>query len=340
MTADVIWSLPADWYWRDDVFECELGNIFRKEWQWVALEQETSRPGDVIRVEVGGQDLLIARAEGGELNAFHNVCRHRGSKLVLENGNLSAFACPYHGWRYDLDGSLLATPRFPADALDFDSLGLLPAAKVETWMGLVFANCDENAPPLRQWLGQLGAEAEAAAPGSLVHETNLTADVRCNWKTYVDNYNEAYHVPALHPALNRDLLIDEYYVENAGGVSMHRAKAREGVNQPGVFGLRFPNFAFITYFDGVCFLRIEPLGPRDTRLFYSHFRPESISSDDFKSTIDYAWQVSKEDQMITPLVQQNLEGGIYQQGPLSPRHENGVAYFQQLVREAIGDNVG
>jgi choline monooxygenase len=265
-------------------------------------------------VHVVGHDLVVVRDSAGALRAWHNVCRHRGSKLVVENGRCKAFACPYHGWRYGLDGALIATPRFDSEGLALNTLGLIEAAHVQTWMGLVFVNFDKDAAAVTEWLGPLRHEAEAVVPANLVHETDLTAEVACNWKTYVDNYNEVYHVPILHPSLNRDLIIDEYRVENGDGVSMHRAKAREGVDQPGVFGLRFPNFAFITYFQGVAFLRMEPVGPRHTRLVYSHFRPATLSSEAFQPTIDYAWQVSKEDQWIAPLVQDNLERGVYRKG--------------------------
>jgi choline monooxygenase len=286
-----------------------------------------------VRSEAAGHDIVVVRTVPG-LRTSHNVCRHRGSKLVTASGRCDAFACPYHGWRYGLDGTLIATPRF--EGVDPTAHGLVEAARVDTWMGLVFVNFAPSPVSLAHWLGHLATEAERAAPPDRVHETNLTAEVACNWKTYVDNYNEAYHVPVLHPALNRDLDVDRYRIENATGISMHHAAARQGSEQPGVFGLRFPNFAFITYLDGIAFMRMEPLGARRTRLVYSHFRPASVSSEAFRRTIDYAWQVSTEDQWIAPLVQDNLERGIYQRGPLNPRHENGVAYMQNLVREALG----
>jgi phenylpropionate dioxygenase-like ring-hydroxylating dioxygenase large terminal subunit len=134
MSDALQWSLPADWYWREDVHQRELERIFRREWHWIGLETDVARPGQFVRSEVAGHDIVVVRTDRG-LRAWHNVCRHRGSKLVTASGRCDAFACPYHGWRYGLDGTLIATPRF--EGVDPTAHGLVEAARVDTWMGLV-----------------------------------------------------------------------------------------------------------------------------------------------------------------------------------------------------------
>ena len=160
--------------------------------------------------------------------------------------------------------------------------------------------------------------------------------VDCNWKTYVDNYQEGYHIPPLHPGLHRDLDWKRYRVINFEGGSLHEAPTKGSSNHPGAFGWRFPHFAFNSYPDGLSFMRMEPVGPRQTRLVYDYWRPDSVSMEDFEATLEYGVQVSKEDQWITPIIQENLEAGVYEAGPLSPLHENGVFYFHEMVREAVG----
>ncbi len=111
---------------------------------------------------------------------------------------------------------------------------------------------------------------------------------------------------------------------------------REDSGQPGLFGWKFPNLMFNTYGPGVSFMRVEPLGPHRCRIHYSHFRPGGMDPEDYeKQVVQYGWEISEEDQDLTPSVQQNLEAGVYEAGPLSPRHENGLWHLHQMVRTAL-----
>jgi choline monooxygenase len=200
----------------------------------------------------------------------------------------------------------------------------------------VFVNLDDRAPSFDDWMGPIKQMIEEYLTTPRVHHGDLSADVACNWKNYVDNYQEGYHIPLVHKRLARDIRWKEYRVRNVPGGSIHEVEARDGVNQPGLFGWRFPNFMFNTYADGVSFMRVEPAGATNCRIHYSHFRPEGSSAEEYeREVVDYGWEISEEDQWVTPLVQQNLEAGRYDVGPLSPTHEGGLYYFHQLLRAAL-----
>ena len=337
MGAATVWALPARWYADPGIYRAERQHIFSRQWLWIGREAELAEPGQYITAAPAEFPIFVRRAEDGTLRGFHNVCRHRASKLLTEpSGRCHTIECPYHGWRYRADGALDHVPLF-GETADFPKgeLSLFPIS-VEVWRDLVFVCLDPDARPLIEWLGPIEDMVEKTAPAQVEFARHLEFLVDCNWKTYVDNYQEGYHIPPLHPGLNRDLDWKRYRVINFEGGSLHDGPAKGGVNHPGAFGWRFPNFAFNSYPDGLSFMRMEPVGPRQTRLVYDYWRPDSVGAEDFEATIAYGVEVSKEDQWITPIIQENLEAGVYDAGPLSPRHENGVFHFHEMVREALG----
>ena len=337
MNASTVWALSARWYADPEIYEAERRCIFARQWLWVGREQEVAEPGQYLTAAPAGFPVFVRRVEDGALRGFHNVCRHRASKLLTEpNGRCNTIECPYHGWRYRSDGALDHVPLF-GEAADFPwgELSLFPVA-VDVWRGLVFVCLDEDAPPLVEWLGPIADEVERTAPAQVGFDRRVTFLVDCNWKTYVDNYQEGYHIPPLHPGLHRDLDWKRYRVDNFEGGSIHYGPPKGISTHPGSFGWRFPNFAYNSYPDAVSFMLMEPVGPGQTRLVYDYWRPDGVSPEEFEATLDYGIQTSKEDQWIVPLIQENLEAGVYEAGPLSPRHENGLHHFHEMVREALG----
>ena len=337
MRAATVWALPARWYADPEIYEAERRRIFSRQWLWIGREADLAEPGAYLTAIPAGFPLFVRRGEDGALRGFHNVCRHRASRLLMEpSGRCNTIECPYHGWRYRSDGTLDHVPLF-GEAADFPREALsLFAVAVDVWRDLVFVCLDPQAPPLLDWLGPIADEVERTAPAHASFERELTFLVDCNWKAYVDNYQEGYHIPPLHPGLHRDLDWKRYRVVNFEGGSLHDAPPKGRSVHPGVFGWRFPNFAFNSYSDGLSFMRMEPVGHGQTRLVYAYYRPGSVSAEDFEATVAYGTLVSEEDQWIVPLIQQNLAAGVYDRGPLSPRHENGVFYFHEMVRQALG----
>jgi len=212
-------TLIPDAYTSPEFFQLERERVFGTSWVAVASTTGLERPGDTLVTEVAGQSLIITRNAEGALRAFHNVCRHRGARL-LDPGpcHLERYVkCPYHSWAYDLDGTCLGTPLFgedsevPADQrgiFDMDDVsrfdkaehGLLPAA-VESWGCLVFANLDPQAGPLAEQLGDLPDRLAGYRMDEWTVARSRTYAIAANYKLIGENFMEYYHLPWVHPGL-------------------------------------------------------------------------------------------------------------------------------------------
>ncbi len=233
---------PADWdrsglpgwtYFNAELLELEKEELFRKRWQLACHMSDVAAPGDFVTFDVAGERALIVRGRDGAVRAFHNVCRHRGSRVVAaDRGHCkSAMICPYHGWAYNLDGSLrgAAQPKsFPS--LDPVKWGLKPL-DMEIWQGFVFVRFKAgDQPSITEIMGRFDAEVAPynladmvpAAPIKWVDETAV------NWKAVRDVDNEGYHVAIAHPALH-DLYGHHYQDEPfRNGASRSYARFNEG----------------------------------------------------------------------------------------------------------------
>jgi choline monooxygenase len=334
-------TIKASCYHDEGFFNKEVETIFKKEWQWVGRSESLKKPGDFIATKIVDYPIILIKNKLNKTLGFHNVCRHRASKVILQSeGNCKKIICPYHGWNYDLDGKLSNPSNFFGSA-DFNhkNHSLFPIS-VEEKYGLIFANLDSKSLALNEWLGIFSKTINQHYKDDLIFHNELSFDVHANWKTYVDNYQEGYHIPSVHPQLNRDVIWEEYSIENNGSSSVHSVPERANSKQPGSFGWTFPNFIFNVYGRGIVFQRIEPIKPKWCRVVYNLFRPLDVSSDDFESNEGkYQLEVSLEDQNLIPDIQQNLQSGIYNTGPLSMKYEASVAFFHDLLIKKISKGV-
>ena len=189
-------------------YELERDAIFRKTWLNVGRVEQLPRTGSYFTKELDAArtSVVVVRRHDGEVRAFHNICRHRGNKLVWNDypgeetsGTCRQFTCKYHGWRYDLEGDLTFVQQ-EAEFFDLDKAdyGLVPV-QVEVWEGFIFVNLDpENTTPLRDYLGELGAGIEGYPFGEMTQVYKYRAEVGSNWKLFIDAFAEFYHAPVLH----------------------------------------------------------------------------------------------------------------------------------------------
>ena len=167
MGAATVWALPARWYSDPEIYQAERRHIFSRQWLWIGREAELAEPGQYITAAPAGFPLFVRRGEDAALHGFHNVCRHRASKLLTESsGRCDTLECPYHGWRYRSDGALDHVPLF-GEAPDFPkaALSLFPVS-VGVWRGLLFVCLDPDAPPLIEWLGPIEEHRRADRTGA------------------------------------------------------------------------------------------------------------------------------------------------------------------------------
>lgn len=186
-------SLPRAAYVDPAVFEAEAARVLRTGWVPVARESELARAGDYRSADVAGVKLVVTRDAAGEIHVLSAVCRHRGMVVVQGAGNAKALTCPYHLWRYAMDGSLAAAPAMErSSAFHRDDCGL-PRLRAERWGGWIFTNIDGEAPPLAPQLAPLEARLSAIDPERFVTADVVELDSAWNWKLMVENFLESYH---------------------------------------------------------------------------------------------------------------------------------------------------
>ncbi len=198
-------DVPFRKYITQEFFDLEMEKMWRKVWQYVCREDQVEEPGDYLVYDIGHHSIVVVRADDGSLKAYHNSCLHRGTKLKpSESSGWSAnLQCPYHGWTWNLDGTLNEVPcawEFPH--LDYEK-NRLPEAQVDAWNGLVFINMDKDAPPLLEYLGVLPEHFKDWPWTDWYLFMHLEKELRCNWKTAQEAFMEAYHTPLVHPELTQ-----------------------------------------------------------------------------------------------------------------------------------------
>lgn len=294
------------------------------ERSWLLFDALASIPrGHARAARIHHLPIVVWNTDDG-VRAFLNVCRHRAAPLLDEGvcTQVRRLRCPYHGWQYGPDGALVRTPDFGAPTPD---LGLVPLA-THVWRGLVFVRLAGDAPflPLDQ----------APPFGPLVDPAHVQHALACNWKTYVENYLEGYHIPHLHPGLSAEVDLRTYQVHARDGVAVHVVDARPGAANAGWWAWLWPNAALNLYDRALCLERVLPTGPTSCRITYTYlFHPE-LTDAERQQRIEQSARTTAEDIAICEAVQQSLDSGLVQPGPLSPRHESGLAHFHALWTEA------
>ena len=357
--AQESWRQLEPRHYRDpEITELEERRIFARTWQLVGHVGRLPNPGDYLTSTAGSQPVLVLRDEHGELRAFRNVCRHRGSRLLSGSGQCGkAIRCRYHGWTYRTDGELIGVPEGRSIAgLDKSKLGLFPA-RVETLCGLIFVNLDVHAEPLADQVTGLPERLERYGIEHLVPSGEWHNHQPSNWKIVIDNYNEGYHVPIAHPGLMRLLDYKHYDVEVHDGWVwfeapfrdkpssnlLERAYQRMVSPMPGLteadrrvwrYAMIYPNTTIDLYPDQVVTWRIDPDGPlraRDEAFGYRHPRAGLRTSLAQRLNNRLNTVVSAEDADLVANVQAGLETRDLELGPLSHR-EAAIAWFADRIR--------
>ena len=197
------------------LYRLELERIFARSWNFMCHESQIPNPGDYFINYIGEDQVIVIRDETGTVNVLLNTCRHRGNALCrAEQGRAKSFVCSYHGWNYALDGRLIGVPgqkTYYHDALDRTQLGLKRAAKVESYLGFYFATMAKDAPPLEDFLGDVGRTGLGmiCSYGDVEVVDGIQKNIiDCNWKIAVDNLFDWYHVAYSHASANSAGMLD------------------------------------------------------------------------------------------------------------------------------------
>lgn len=211
MRIELAKSLHPTFYVDEDYAQVERQRIFGSHWFGAAHTAELANPGDVKLVEVGGTSIILTRDRQGKLNAFYNVCRHRGARVCQADAkDCKQLVCPYHWWAYRLDGSLKSTTPVATPQERKEELGLLRVPGLETFAGIVFLNEQPDPPPLADALGDLPMKLARYDMNDLELHAVKNYDIKGDWKLIAENFVDFYHINAVHPALAKFSRVDDH----------------------------------------------------------------------------------------------------------------------------------
>ena len=248
-------DIPKSRYTSPEFAALENEYLWTRTWQLACLEAELAEPGDYVVYDVADQSLLVTRTPDGSVKAFHNSCLHRGTKLRTEDGRAKSFRCPFHGWRWDLEGTLVELPaNWDVPQVWEDPVAsCLPEAQAATWAGFVFVNMDPDAEPFESYADKLIEHfAEAFDFGLRFKAFHAVKEVPANWKVCMEAFGEAYHVIATHPQI-LEFCADTNSQYSIWPESPHVTRFHNA------FGVQSPN--------------LEPLSQQEVSDKYHAFRP-------------------------------------------------------------------
>lgn len=335
-------TIPARWY-TDPAFHPFDGEaVFSRWWQYVGHEGQIPRTGDYVLATVAGNPVIAVRGQDGQVRAFYNVCRHRGGPLATQEwGNARVLQCRYHGWTYRLDGCLRGVPRFDRTELfDKADYGLVPVT-IAMWQGLLFANLAASPPPLRSFLEGIAERIAPIMLDGVSFYRRVPYEVRCNWKVYVDNYLEGYHIPLVHPELCDVLDYRAYVTETARYYSLQHSPLRKGEQRYGegeaFYYFIFPNIMLNILPGRLQVNSVIPLAHDRTRVLFDYYYADVTSpkaARHIEADLAFSDRIQDEDKEICEHVQNGLLSHAYDRGRFSVECEGGVYHFQCLLKEA------
>jgi choline monooxygenase len=206
-------TIPSSWYTDERIHEFEIRHLFPRFWQYAGPADVLPETGDHKPVTSAGTPCLLVRDEAGGLRAYYNVCKHRGGPIATCEGRSKMLKCSYHGWTYRLDGSLRGVPHFRhAELFDKGEFGLTPV-ELEQWEGMLFLRSEAGPVGLDELLKGIREHIHPVRLPEMGFRKRVVYDVKCNWKAYVDNYLEGYHIPHVHPELCDLLTLQDYRTE-------------------------------------------------------------------------------------------------------------------------------
>lgn len=362
-------ALPNEVYTDPRTLAAEADAVMRKAWIGIAFEADVPRPGTVFPVELTDTPLLLVRDRAGTVRVFHNVCRHRGMKLVVEPGRTGrVIRCPYHSWCYRLDGGLDRTPHVGGvgqdthDELNPSTLGLMEVRSA-IWFGTVFVDLSGQAPAFEEAMSGIRDRWSAfpdAAFCSGGEDSTFDMPLNANWKLAVENYLESYHLPSVHPALNSYSRIEDHELlvgddGFAGQISLvyRPVLDADGLGFPKVEGLGdywqtrgeyialYPNLLLGLHSDHWFTILLLPDGPERTqeRIRIGYFSKDAATGVDFAALREAntrLWQVVfAEDISPVERMQAGRHSPAFDGGVLTPVLETTTRDFHAWIADRL-----
>lgn len=293
-------TLPPMCYSSDAFFAHELRSVFHKSWIGIGRSDRWQAPGDYAAMEIAGVPIAVLRDEHGVLRAYANSCRHRGARLLSGEGNCRTIRCPFHRWTYALDGRLVLAPRMDkTEGFQLGNYGLIPL-RLDSRDGFVFVCLDDTAVILSDWLGDFSDVHAFWSLDDMVSTRRREFEVGCNWKGFMEVFNEYYHLPYVHPHSisgiydvpdRPDPVRGQYAsqfgaTQGTGGLlekdqeqSLPSMKGLTGRNRQGTrYTWVFPNLTFAASSEAVWVYETYPVNPGRTRVVMTICFPKETTN--------------------------------------------------------------
>ncbi len=342
--------LPPRAFFSPAVFDAEMARIFARSWVHVADLPELRTGGDYVAATIGTSPVVVVRGHDGELRGFANVCPHRGATIAEGRGNCGRqIKCPYHAWSFATDGRLVGAPSREEFTCDFSTIALQPVA-VATAGPMVFACLDPAAAgPFVDWIGELPRALARASGERMELAFEYVYEVDVNWKVYVENGLEGYHVAVVHDVLN-DLVETasaRQHFEEHGSYTHAFIKPEYQSMIPELphlaaeeqryvrFGHVFPNLIPVLAPAEFTYLRIDPLGPERIRLVARSFDlggDLALLRDFRRDAID---RTNQQDIAVVTRVRRGLHAHGFRGGVHSAFLESRIGHFERMVSRAL-----
>lgn len=347
-------TLPQRYYTAQAMLDEEIERLFRERWMWIGRADEIAKPGEYMLFERFGESVIVTRDRSGQIRAFYNVCRHRGTRMCWESrGTLSeSIQCPYHAWTYSAsDGRLIGTPHMgDVEGFEKSEYSLHPAA-VREWNGWLFVSLSERPAPFEEVFAPMLTRFDRFNLSALSRVERRTYEIQANWKLILQNYNECLHCPMIHPELSKvlpyqsganDLFEGEIlggYMEilapnesatlggQACGVPI--ADLPEADRKRAYYYSIFPNMMLSIHPDYVNYYSVWPLAA-DRSIVITEWmqHPDTLTAGTFspQGAIEF-WEVTnRQDWQICEKGQLGIQSRVYQPGPYSPRESIPAAW--------------
>jgi Rieske 2Fe-2S family protein len=354
-------TLPGRYYSDEGIFRQEVDKLFQSMWLCAGRVDEIPNPGDYLVREIGCESIVVVRDEKEAIRAFYNNCRHRGTRLCLEESGSAkgSFQCQYHAWTYGLDGQLLGAPHMNEVPTFRKEDWPLKSVGCEVWEGHIFINLDENRAPLSEQLGDMPQRFARYRMGELRRARRIEYDVAANWKLIVENYSECYHCPLIHPDLNRvthylsgqnDVIADTYNggyqiigeqyctltVEGKKTRPYFRDIRKEDQNRVYYYEV-YPNLLLSLHPD---YMMTHTAWPKSAALTHVvcewHFEPEVMARPEFdpSDAVGFWDMTNRQDWRACEISQLGVQSRGYTPGPFSNQEEL-IYNFDRFVLDRL-----
>lgn len=365
-------SLPSAWYHEPEQYRRELEAVWYRDWICVGRQADVREAGDYVVAAVGDESVVVTRDRDGRLQAFHNTCRYRGSRLCgTPHGRFPAgrIVCPYHAWTYSLSGALVATPKMELPRDFSRDEHALYAVAIDCWGGFLFVNLAERPScTLAEFLGDEAQHVRRWPLAGLESVHRETSTLACNWKVFWENYSECYHCPGIHPELCRVVPLYREgllsYADSASPLPTRDAHDTRPRVAPGfvtwtldgqsrlplidgpdaadrALGVVFASFTaslfVVAHPDYVRSVRIMPKGPELVELTVDWLLPPGVAErhpEELERMYELGRLVVAQDGRVCELNQQGLRSRRHRAGVLMPQ-EHALHEFHEWLRARL-----